>query len=166
MKHMKRKCALSSHLSQDAGEEYFERLQKALNDQAIYIPMARQNPYWKARVVKHICLGWEQWAFTNGWLDDFSFPVIEDCFDSVLQELGIVAQTALLDPRLQIEAVPVDSDVTLEGDVCPSWAFPVHLHQWIKEFVDVRPATTVLLVLFQPDIVHLPREEVMEDLKH
>ncbi|MGA2387648.1 MAG: hypothetical protein ABSF97_01725 [Candidatus Sulfotelmatobacter sp.] len=166
MKNVKAKCATFSHPSEGAGEDVFERLQKALGDLASYIPMARQNPFWKARVMKYLCLGWEEWAFTNGWLDDFSFPAIEDCFESVLQELGIVAQAALLDPRLQIEAVPVDPDVTVEGDGCPSWAFPVHRHQWIKEFVEVRPATTVLLVLFQPDIVHLPEEEVMEDLRH
>src|ERR1700681_1816672 len=112
MKNVRAKCAIFSHLShlsQDAREEVFERLQKALSDQASYIPMARQNPFWKARIVKNICLEWEEWAFTNGWLDDFSFPVIEDCFESVLQELGIVAQIALLDPRLQVEVVPVSS---------------------------------------------------------
>jgi hypothetical protein len=166
MKNERNKCAVFPHLSQDAREEVLEQFQKALYDQASYIPMARQNPFWKARVMKHLCLGWEEWAFTNGWLDDFSFPVIEDCFESVLQELGIVAQTVLLDPRLQIEAVPLDSDVPMEGNGCPSWVFPVHRHQWIKQFIEVRPATTVLLVFFQPDIVHLPKEEVMQDLRH
>ncbi len=162
----------SSHFSQDAREEVFERLQKAFNDLASYIPSARQNPFWKARIMKHLCLEWEAWALENGWLDDFWFPVVEDLFECVLQELGFVAQIALLDPRLQIEAVPVDTDapvdpdVPVEGDGSPSWAFPVHRHQWIKQFVEVRPATTVLLLLFQPDILHLPKEEVMEDLRH
>ncbi len=168
MKTVRSKCpifCIFSPLSRDA-TEVFEHLNKAMTELATYVPSARQNPFWKARVMKQLCLEWEEWAFTNGWLNDFWFPVVEDYFESVVQELGILAQTALLDPRLQIEAVPVDSDVTLEGDGCPSWAFPVHRQQWINEFVEVRPATTVLLVLFQPDMVHLPKEEVMQDLRH
>src|ERR1700677_1177098 len=165
MKTANNKCAIFSHFLQEE-REGVERVQAALSHQTRYIPMARQNQFWKARVMKHLCIQWEKWAFANGWLDDFSCPVIEDCFESVLQEIGIAAQTALLDPRLQIEAIPADPDVTLEGDVCPSWAFPVHREQWIKEFVEVRPGTTVLLVLFHPDILHLPKEEVMEDLRH
>jgi hypothetical protein len=96
----------------------------------------------------------------SGWSDDYDFSEIEKCFDSAVEELGILAQVALLDPRLQIEAVPV------EGDGCPSWAFPVHLHQWIKKIVEVRPATTVLLVLFQPDIVRLPEENLVQSIRH
>lgn len=93
-------------------------------------------------------------------------PLIEDCFKSVLKELGTVARIALLDPRLQIEAVLGNPDVPSRGAGAPTWAFPVHRQMWIKEFVDVRPATKVLLLLFQPDIELLPREEVMEDLRH
>ena len=155
-----------SHLSQDAREEVFEHLNKAMTELATYIPSARQNPYWKARVVNGVWRKWERWAFMNGWSNDYYFPEIEKCFDSAVEELGILAQVALLDPRLQIEAVPVGPDVPEEGDGCPSWAFPVHRYHWIEEFVEVRPETTVFLVLFQPDIVHLPREEVMEDLRH
>lgn len=150
-----------SHLSQDDREEVFEHLKKGLNDLATYIPMARQNPFWKARVMKHLCLEWEQWAFTNGWLDDFSFPVIEDCFDSALRELGTVAQIALLDPRLQVEVVPVSSDGF------PVYAFfPMHRHKWIAKWVEVRPATRILLLLSKPDIEAMPREETMKALRH
>lgn len=150
-----------SHLSQDAREEVFERLQKALNDMASYIPMCRQNPYWKARVVNHICVGWEGWALANGWLGDFSFPLIEDCFDSVLRELGTVAQIALLDPRLQIEVVPISSDGF------PVYAFfPMHRHGWITKWIEVRPATRILLLLSKPDIETMPKEETMKVLRH
>lgn len=149
-----------SHLSHASREEVFERLNKAFNDLARYIPSARQNPYWKARVVNRIWHKWERWAFMNGWLDDFSFPVVEDCLESVLKELGIVAQIALLDPRVQIEVTPV------EGDGYPTWACPVHRYEWIKQAVEVKPATRILLLLFQPNIERLPKEEVMEDLRH
>jgi hypothetical protein len=111
-------------------------------------------------VVNGIWRKWERWSFMNGWLDDFSFPVIEDCLESVLKELGIVAQIALLDSRLQIEVSPV------EGDGYPTWAFPVHRHKWITKFIEVRLATRVLLVLFQPNIERMPKEEVMQDLRH
>jgi hypothetical protein len=47
-----------SHLSQDVREEVFERLHKALNDLARYIPSARQNPYWKTRVVNQFLRKW------------------------------------------------------------------------------------------------------------
>lgn len=166
---MQAKCPIFpqlSPLSQDAREEVFEHLNKAMTELATYIPFARQNPYWKTRIVNGVWRKWDRFSFMSGWSNDYYFPQIEKCFDSAVEELGIVAQIALLDPRLQIEAVPVDPDMPGEGDGCPSWAFPVHRHQWIKEFVEVRPATRVLLVLFQPDIVQLPEEEVMEDLRH
>jgi hypothetical protein len=149
-----------SHLSQDAREEVFEHLDKAMTELATYIPSARQNPYWKARVVNGVWRKWERWAFMNGWSDDYYFPEIEKCFDSVVEELGILAQVALLDPRLQMEVV------TVEGDGYPTWAFPVHRHKWIAKFIEVRPATTVLLLLFQPEFVHQPEEKLMEDLRH
>jgi hypothetical protein len=73
------------------------------------------------------------------WLDDFSFPVIEDCFESTLKELGTAAHIALLDPRLQVEVVPVSSDGF------PVYAFfPMHRHRWITSWIEVRPATRIL----------------------
>ena len=149
-----------SQLSQDAQEEVLEHLNKAMTELATYIPSARQNPYWKARVVNGVWRKWERWAFMNGWSDDYYFPEIEKCFDSAVAELGILAQVALLDPHLQIEVVPV------EADGYPTWAFPVHRHKWIAKSIEVRPATRVLLLLFQRDIECLPKEEVMEDLRH
>jgi hypothetical protein len=53
-----------SQLSQDAREEVFERLHTALNELATYYPMARQNPYRKTFILKH--LNWEGWAFHSG----------------------------------------------------------------------------------------------------
>lgn len=102
-----------------------------------------------------------------GWLDNFAseFPLIEECFESVLNELG-PARIALLDPRLQIEVVLGNPDVPPKAPGAPTWAFPVHRQEWIREFVDVRPATRVLLLLFQPDIELLPKEEVIADLRH
>ncbi len=100
-------------------------------------------------------------AFSNGWIDHaFEFPAIEDCLESAVKEVGTVARIALLDPRLQIEVVRVD------GGDCPTWACQVHRYEWIKRFVEVRPATRILLVLSEPAIERLPKEEVMEDLRH
>ncbi|HEY6253084.1 MAG TPA: hypothetical protein VI685_24255 [Candidatus Angelobacter sp.] len=110
-------------------------------------------------------LDFEPWAFHNG-LDDYYFPAVEECFESVLKELGTLARIALLDPHLQTEVVIGNSDVPSQAPGAPTWAFPVHRQEWIKEFVDVRPATRVLLLLFQPDIELLPREVVTEDLRH
>ncbi len=149
-----------SHLSQDAREEVFKHFNKALNELATYIPSARQNPYWKSRVVNRIWRKWERWAFMNGWSDDYHFPAIEQCFEAVIGELGILAQVALLDPRLQIEVTPV------EGDGYPTWACLVDRYEWIKQAVEVRPATRILLLLFQPNIERMPKEEVMTDLRH
>lgn len=92
--------------------------------------------------------------------------VSEECFEAVLKELGTLAQIALLDPLLQIEVVLGNPDVPLKVPGAPTWAFPVHREAWIRDFVEVRPETTVLLLLFQPDIDLLPKEEVMEDLRH
>jgi hypothetical protein len=156
-----------SHLSQEGREQVFGRLQKAFNELATYYPMARQNPYWKTFIFKR--LDWENWAFHNGWWDDFSFPAVEECFESVVKELPTVSRIALLDPRLQIEVVPLEDDepaAPVEDPGAPTWAFPVHRQKWIKEFVEVRPATRVLLLLFQRDIKRLPKEEVIEDLRH
>jgi len=150
-----------SHVSHTSREEVFERLYKALNGMATYIPAQRQNPYWKARVVNGIWRKWERWSFMNGWTDDYEFPAVEKCFESVVEHLGILAQVALLDPRLQIEVVPVSS----EG--FPALAFfPIQQHGWITEQIEVRPATEVLLVLSQRDCVRLPMEEVARHLKH
>ncbi len=142
-----------SHPSQEGGEEVFERL---LNDVGPYIP------YWKTLVLKR--LGWEQWPGEDDCPGDYSF--IEDCFDGALQEFGIDALSALLDPHLQIEVVPRNPDSVSKCPGAPSWAFPVHRQEWITEVVDVHPSTIVLLLLFQSDIELLPEEEVLEDLKH
>jgi hypothetical protein len=150
-----------SHLSHASREEVFGRLHKALNDLASYIPSARQNPYWKARVVNRIWRKWERWAFMNGWSDDYYFPTIEKCLESVVEELGILAQVSLLDPHLQIEVVPVPS----VGFPVLAF-FPIQQHTWITEQIEVRPATEVLLVLSQPDIELLTVEEVTKHLKH
>ena len=97
----------------------------------------------------------------NGWTDDYDFPLIEKCFESVVEELGILAQVALLDPRLQIEVVPFSSNGF------PVWTiFPFDQHKWIKECIEVRPATEILLVLFQPDFDHLPKDEAARLLRH
>lgn len=94
-------------------------------------------------------------------MDDYSFPLIEDCFTSVLQNLRTESRIALLDPRLQIEVVPVSS----EG--FPVWAlFPIQQHGWITEQIEMRTATEVLLVLSQPEFERLPMEEVIKHLKH
>ena len=128
-----------SHLSHASREEVFERLNKAFNDLARYIPSARQNPYWKARVISHICRKWERWSFMNGWTDDYDFPSIEKCFESLVEELGILAQVALLDPRLQIEVAPFSSNGF------PVWTiFPIDQHKWIQKCIEVRPATEIL----------------------
>ncbi|HXJ89471.1 MAG TPA: hypothetical protein VMS18_21835 [Candidatus Binatia bacterium] len=145
-----------SHLSQDPREEVFERLKNALNDMATYFPMTAQHPYWKNFIFK--CLGCEKCA--TWWMDDYSFPVVEDCFESVLKELPTISRIALLDPRLQIEVVPLDG-----GDF-PTWACRVHHHEGIKRKLEVRPDTGILLLLSQPAIEHLPREAVIEDLRH
>ena len=146
-----------SHLSQDAREEVIKHLNKGLNELATYIPSARQNPYWKTRVVNRIWRKWERWAFMNGWSDDYYFPAIEKCFESVIEELGILAQVALLDPRLQIEVVPTP------GEGFPVLAvFPIQQHGWITEEIEIRTATEVLLVLCQPDIERLSTEEVTQ----
>jgi len=150
-----------SHLSQDAREEVFERLHKALNELATYIPSARQNPYWKTRVVNQFWRKWERWSFMNGWTEDYDFPFIEECFESVVEELGILAQVALLDPRLQVEVVPFSSNGF------PVWAIcPIDQQKWIKECIEVRPATQILLILFQPDFEHLPKDEAARLLRH
>jgi|ERR1039458_3936284 hypothetical protein len=150
-----------SHLSHASREEVFGRLHKALNDLATYIPSARQNPYWKTRVVNRIWRKWERWAFMNGWSDDYYFPAIEKCFESVLEELGILAQVSLLDPRLQIEVVSFRS----EGFPVLAF-FPVQQHGWITEQIEVRPATEVLVLLSQPEIERLPVKVVTKQLKH
>jgi hypothetical protein len=73
----------------------------------------------------------------------------------------ILAQVALLDPRLQIEVVPFSSDGF------PVWTiFPIDQHKWIKECIEIRPATEILLVLFQPDFDHLPKDEAARLLRH
>ncbi len=150
-----------THPAQDATEEVFEHLNKALNELATYIPSQRQNPYWKARVVKALWHKWEEWSFMNGWSDDYYFPAIEQCFESAVEELGILAQVALLDPRLQIEVVPVSS----EGFPVLAF-FPIQQHRWITEQIEVRPPTEVLLVLFQPELERLPVKEMTKHLKH
>jgi hypothetical protein len=149
-----------SRFSHSPREEVFERLNNAMTDLAHYIPSARQNPYWKARIVNAFSRKWEEWSFMNGWTDDYDFPRIEECFKSMVEELGILAQVILLDPRLQIEVVDVDA-----GD-SPTWACQVQRYEWIKRFVEVRPATRILLTLSQPSIERLPQEEVMADLRH
>ena len=154
-----------THVSHASREEVFERLHKAVNDLATYTPSDSQSPYWKTFVLKR--LEFQNWAFENGWMDfAFEFPIVEECFESVLKELGTVARIALLDPRLQIEVVLGNPDKPTTTPGAPTWAFPVHRQQWITEFIDVRPATKVLLLLFQPDIELLPEEEVLEDLRH
>jgi hypothetical protein len=147
-------------------EEVFERLNKSLIELARYIPATKQNPFWKSAVMSQICRKWEEWTFMNGWSWDFDFPLVQECFESVVQQLGIVGQVALLDPRLQIEAVPVNDDMPLEEFGAPSGAFPVQKQKWITKIVDVRPATEVLLLLFRPDIERLSKDEVMDDLRH
>lgn len=86
-----------THLSQDERLKVFERLNIGLNELATYIPAAMQNPFWKSRVVNSVWRKWERWSFMNGWTDDYSFPAIEECFESAVDELGILAQVALLD---------------------------------------------------------------------
>lgn len=146
-----------SHLSQDAGEEVFERLHDALSEMATYKHSASQHSYWKFFVFRR--LEFEHWGFHNG-LDDYYFAQAEACFAEVLKELGTVSRIALLDPRVQIEVVPLD------GDDFPTWACRVHRHEWIKRKLEVRPATEILLLLSQPAIQHLPREIVLNDLRH
>lgn len=151
----------SSHLPQNAREEVFEHLNKAMAELATYIPSGRQNPYWKARVVNGIWRKWERFSFMNGWSNDYDFPEIEKCFDSVVEELGILAQVALLDPRLQMEVVPVSSD----GFPVHAF-FPMHRHRWITKWIEVRPTTRILLLLSKPDIEGMPKEEVLKALRH
>lgn len=153
------------HLSHASRDDVFERLFKVLNELANYVPSASQNPYWKSFVFSR--LEFQDLAFSNGWMDYANeFPLIEDCFESVLKELAPVPKIALLDPRLQIEVVVGKPDATPKAPEAPTWAFPIHRQEWIKEFIEVRPATKVLLLLFQPDIQLLPKEEVLEDLRH
>lgn len=149
-----------THLTPASRADVFERLNKAIDDLKPYIP------YWKAFVLKR--LGWEEWPgeADEREPDDCSFPKIEDCFDSVLQELGTDARLALLDPHLQIEVVVGNGYVPSPVPDAPTWAFPVHRQEWINDFVYVRSDTNVLLLLFHPDIELLPKEEVMEDLRH
>lgn len=150
-----------SHLSQASRAEVFERLQNALNEIATFIPACRQNPFWKTRLVNGIWKKWQRWSFMNGWTDDYDFPAIEKCFESVVEELGILAQVALLDPRLQIEVVPVS------GEGFPVLAFfPIQQHGWITEQIEVMPTTEVLLVLSQPDFDRLGIEDLTRHLKH
>ena len=146
------------HVPHGCRGDVFERLNKAIIDLGPYIP------YWKAFVLRSF--GWEQWPDENDWAEDCLFPKVEDCFGSVLQELETDARIALLDPHLQIEVVLGNPVVPSQGPGAPTWAFPVHRNDWISEFVDVRPSTSVLLLLFQPDIDLLHKEEVMEDLRH
>jgi hypothetical protein len=150
-----------SHLSSASREQVFERLSIALNELATYIPAAMQNPFWKARVVNGVWRKWERWSFMNGWTEDYSFPAIEECFESVVDELGILAQVALLDPRLQIEVVPGSNE-----KFSALALFPITQHRWITEYVHVHAETEVLLVLSQPDIERLPKRAVTEHLKH
>jgi hypothetical protein len=120
-------------------------------------PSAGQDLYWKFFVFHR--LEFEHWAFHNG-LDDYYFPGVEECFQSALKELGTIARVALLDRRVQIEVVPLDG-----GDY-PTWACRVRDHESIRTKLEVRSATEILLLLSQPAIERLPREEVMEDLRH
>jgi len=148
-----------SHLPPGSRGDVFERLNKALSDLAAYSPTTSQNPYWKTFVFKR--LEFQDLAFSNGWMDHaFEFPLIEDCFESVLKELAPILKIALLDPRLQIEVLPLDG-----GDY-PTWACRVRDHESIRTKLEVRSATEILLLLSQPAIERLPREEVMEDLRH
>lgn len=154
-----------SHLSHPSNENVFERLHKGLNGLATDIPSASQNPYWKTFVVQH--LEFRDLAFENGWMDYASqFPMVEECLESVLKELDTFARIALLDPCLQIEVVSGNPDVPVKAPGAPTWAFPVRQQEWIKEFVEVRPATQVLLLLFKLDIQLLSKEEVLADLRH
>jgi len=146
-----------SHVSPNGGDEVFERLHKALNEMAAYKPPARQDPYWKFFLFQR--LEFAPWAFHNG-LDDYYFPEAEECFAAVLKELRAPARIALLDPRLQIEVTPLD------GDDYPTWACRVRDHEWIRRKLEVRPAAGIVLLLSQPAIERLPKEEVMEDLRH
>lgn len=148
-------------LSHASREKVFERLQKALNDMATYIPSAKQNPFWKTRVVNSVWKGWEYWAFMNGWSEDYDFPTIQECFDSVIEELGILARVILLDPRLQIEVVPDPSNGF------PVYAFfPMHRRRWTTKWIEVRRTTRVLLLLSQPDIEAISKEEAKDQLRH
>ena len=87
-------------------------------------------------------------------------PIIEECLESALREVGPITRIALLDPRLQIEAIPLD------GGEFPTWACRVGDHETIRTKLEVRPATRIVLLLSQPAIERLPREEVMDDLRH
>jgi hypothetical protein len=156
---MERSHPRFSHLSSPSRDEVFEQLHKALNDLAAYRPTTSQDPYWKTFAFKR--LEFQDLAFFNGWMDHaFEFPLIEDCFESLLKELPPIPKIALLDPRLQIEVIPLDG-----GDF-PTWACRVRDHESIRRKLEVRSCTGILLLLSQPAIERLPRKEVMEDLRH
>jgi hypothetical protein len=90
----------------------------------------------------------------------FEFPTVEECLESAVRELGTITRIALLDPRLQIEVIPLD------GGNFPTWACRVGNHESIRRKLEVRSDTGILLLLSQPAIERMPREEVMEDLRH
>jgi hypothetical protein len=131
-----------------------------MNDLAHYVPCAHQNPYWKARITNAFWRKWDRWAFMNGWFDDYHFPGMETCFESVLEELNPLPLAGLLDPRLQIEVM------SIEGDAYPTWACVVDRYEWIKPAVKIRSTTEILLLLFEPKIQRMRKEEVMQDLRH
>jgi len=93
--------------------------------------------------------------------DSNDSTTVEKCLDTVWRELNLDAVLALMDSRFQFEVVPFSLDTD------PVWAyFPVHRRRKIAKFVEVKPDTRVLLVIFEPDVGRLPQEETLNKLRH
>jgi hypothetical protein len=83
-----------------------------------------------------------------------SSPAVEKCLDAVLRELDSDARFDLIDSRLQLAVLPFAFDTD------PVWAyFPVHRRRRIAKFVELRPETRVLLVIFEPNVERLPYDQ-------
>lgn len=88
-------------------------------------------------------------------------PQVEKCLDAVWRELDSDAWFDLMDNRLQLAVVPFSFGTD------PVWAyFPVRRRRRIAKFVELKPETRVLLVIFEPDLEDLPYDETMKKLRH
>ena len=119
----------------------------------------QQAAFWKFFITLHIDLE----EFEQLLPDAHFFPVVEDCFETVLLELKLVGKAALLDRRLQIEV----SHSNCPRYKTPVWAyFPMYRRRRMAKEVSLEPGTKVLLVFYHPDIVARAEEYILKLLRH
>jgi hypothetical protein len=83
----------------------------------------------------------------------------EEGLIAVLHEMTDEGLLALYDCRLQIEIRDHDCAIV--------WAyFPVHRHEWLARFVDLKPATQVLLVISASRVEDRPTSLFKKKLRH